>query len=83
MIVRVDDLFLDIWFNDTIDISELKRLNSLLGGKTLYINFGDYKSKRKGEARFKVTSKYKPHFISHLQGLGFVVIEGEREGPIA
>ena len=75
MFVTVDDLFLDISFNNTIDISELKRLNSLLGGQTLYISWGDHKHKKNSEARFRVTSKYKDHFISHLQGLGFVVIE--------
>ena len=79
MIVTVDDLFLDISFNDTIDIHELKRLNSLLGGEILYISWGDHKHKKDHEARFKVTSKYKTHFISHLQGLGFVVMEAEKE----
>ncbi|MDR3602038.1 MAG: hypothetical protein P4L49_16375 [Desulfosporosinus sp.] len=79
LIVKIEDLFLDLEFNNTIDIHELKRLNSLLGGQTLYINSGDYRSKRKGEARFKVTSKYKTHFINHLQGLGFVVVEKEAE----
>ena len=79
MIVTVEDLFLDISFNDTIDIFELERLNSLLGGQTLYISQGDYKNKLNSEARFKVTSKYKTHFISHLQELGFVVIEKEVE----
>ena len=79
MIVTVEDLFLDISFNDSIDIYELKRLNTLLGGQTLYISWGDHKHKKNSEARFKVTSKYKAHFISHLQGLGFVVIEKEAE----
>jgi len=79
MIVTVEDLFLDISFNDTIDFFELERLNSLLGGQTLYISWGDYKNKLNSEARFKVTSKYKTYFISHLQGLGFVVIEKEVE----
>ncbi|MDR3542900.1 MAG: hypothetical protein P4L69_18345 [Desulfosporosinus sp.] len=79
MFVTVVDLFLDISFNNTIDISELERLNSLLGGQTLYISWGDYKSKKNSEARFKVSSKYKTHFISHLQGLGFIVIEKDAE----
>ena len=82
MNVTVEDLFLDISFDDIddpIDINELKRLNSLLGGQTLYINWGDHKHKKNSEARFEVTSKYKAHFISHLQELGFVVIKKEAE----
>ena len=79
MIVTVEGLFLDISFNDTIDFHELERLNSLLGGQTLYISWGDHIHKKNNEARFKVASKYKDHFISHLQEVGFVVIEKEVE----
>lgn len=80
MVVTVDDLFLDIIFDDLSVISDIKRLNMLIGGKTLYIVSGDYRSKRKGEARFWVPVKYKDHFINYLKENCLAVVKELSEG---
>ena len=73
MVVTVLDGFLDVSFYDISMITDVKRLNSLIGGKTLYLIPGDFRDP-KGEARFWVPYKYLSHFIDYLQGLGFSVI---------